>query len=401
MRARIPLSSATAAIALTALAAVPGHGPIVPDAAKASGPAAAARLGKSAWTGRDGICVSRRWRLGTRYRATGVDEANCRVIGRIGADTRERRFVVAAPRSALRRRRAPVVFFFHGTSGTGEQHWNISRWKELADRRGFIAVFPSSLGYDLKANPGHRKTNVWNSIGQACDLQFQRGIADDVAFVRRIHADLDRTLRLDRRRIYAAGFSNGGQFVHRLAAEAGDIFAAGAAWASVPAEGDDDGAQQCAADRYGRSRHPIPVWNGMGSRDDRFVPRALAGLPQRLRQLPLRPALIEQALPHVFSDASLLYSVASTHSRELSMRQLVGRTALPGYSPVWSPVMAFEPLQGNPWRNRYLFVVLDELPHHYPNARPGRKYRAATSRSLGVTMAELHYRWLLQNPKAR
>lgn len=380
-RCRPPRRTAAAAALLALTAALAGAAP------------AGAVLDQSDWRRGERICVnktSRSWQTGRPYRANSPDKANCRVLPAVGADTRERRFVVSVPQSALDRRRIPVVFFLHGTSGTGERYWNISRWRELAHRRGFVAVFPSSLRYDLK---DEGPTTVWNSIGQACDLKDPTAAADDVAFIRAIYDDLDRRLRLDRRRVYAAGFSNGGQMVHRLAAEAGDIFASAASWAGVPAEG--DGPQQCAHDNYAASPNPIPVWNGMGSKDDRFMP-VIGGRP---RELPLRPRLIERSLRQTFDDAALLYSVVPSRSGELSMRRLVCQPPYRrGSAPVWSPVLVFDAVQGNAAGNQYLFVILDELEHHYPNAwPPGAPHR----KSRNVTMALLQYQWFLDNPKGK
>jgi poly(3-hydroxybutyrate) depolymerase len=287
------------------------------------------------------------------------------------------------------------VFFFHGTGGTGERYWNISRWKELADRHGFIAVFPSALGYDLNTDRDSRPTNVWNTIGQACDLVDPSLIADDVGFVRQIHRDLAARLPVNSRRIYAAGFSNGAQMVHRLSAEAGDIFAAAAGWAGSLAEGTGDGnaggGEQCEHDPYGPSPNPIPVWNGVGSRDDRFT----GALPR----LPLRPGAIERvsSLRQVFDDASLIYSVASTRTSEQPISRLVNVRPVGGYSPRWSPVMEYEALPGNNAGNEYLFVVLDRVAHRYPNAWSGQA--GATRDSQGVTMAALQYEWFRDNPK--
>jgi hypothetical protein len=229
-------------------------------------------------------------------------------------------------------------------------------------------VFPSSLGYDLSTDNDARPSNVWNIIGQSCDLAHPEEAADDVAFVRAIHADLSRQLRLDRRRIFASGFSNGGEFVHRLAAEAGDIFAAAASWAGIPAE-------ECAGDPLVRSRNPIPVWNGMGSRDDRYLGSHA--------ELPLDAAGIQSYFQPMFDAAP-------------SRTELVNPRSVPA-GTVWSPVLKYAALPGNPAGNPYLFVILDELPHKFPNAWPGETVESR--RSQGVTMAALHLQWFVANPR--
>ena len=50
--------------------------------------------------------------------------------------------------------RSPVVFMFHGRSGTGHQFLRISGWREQADAVGLVAVFPTGVRYrDLESRP--------------------------------------------------------------------------------------------------------------------------------------------------------------------------------------------------------------------------------------------------------
>lgn len=347
---------------------------------------AAAKLDMSDWDRR--VCGNdaSTYEVGHKYRAYRA-RANCRTMI-MGTD--ERRFVVVYPPSAKPRTRIPVLFFLHGTGGTGEQYWDQSRFRELAYKEGFVAVFPTSHAYDLNTDGTSNARRVWNIIGQACDLVDHTAGLDDVAFIRAIYEDLDSRLPLNRRRIHVAGFSNGGQMAHRVAAEAGDIFASAAAWAAIPAEGDGAG-NQCAHDPVIASANPIPVWNGMGALDHMYL--------GRLPRLPLKPRLIERAMPYLPRDASALYSVAPTYSDTMPINQLVRVNPVGGHRPAWSPVMVYDPLPGNTAGNRYLFVILDGLGHKYPNAWPGRRFRAVTERSEGVTMAKLQYQYLRDNPK--
>jgi polyhydroxybutyrate depolymerase len=89
---------------------------------------------------------------------------------------------------------------------------------ELADREGFIAVYPngsSGLGGRLL---------TWNAgicCGPAAAIRV-----DDVGFVKALLEDLGRRVALDAERIYATGLSNGSMMAYRLAAEAASRFAA-------------------------------------------------------------------------------------------------------------------------------------------------------------------------------
>ena len=94
----------------------------------------------------------------------------------------------------------PVVFFFHGSGGTGEG-WldNNSDISRLIDEGKFIGIFPD--GYDKR----------WNVSGETN--------ADDVEFVSLIIGDLDGSGLFDVNKIYGVGISNGAGLVNRIAKE--------------------------------------------------------------------------------------------------------------------------------------------------------------------------------------
>ena len=164
---------------------------------------------------------------GTGY-AAGV---NCRTAELDGVD---RHYLVYVPRD--RPARPPVVFMFHGSSGTGQQFLNTSGWREQADREGLIAVFPTGLRYRV-LDSGRRVTK-WNdySLAGEVDLNelppgYPEGSpmpANDVGFVDLMMQDLGAGLPIDRRRVYMSGFSNGATFAARVAADRAEHVAAAA-----------------------------------------------------------------------------------------------------------------------------------------------------------------------------
>jgi polyhydroxybutyrate depolymerase len=99
----------------------------------------------------------------------------------------------------------PVVFSFHGFNSNAEQQERLSQFSPLADRDGFIAVYPE--GVDSR----------WRFMGRSdADVLFTRAIIEKLA--------ADRPI--DRRRVYATGISNGAQMAWRLACDRPDVFAA-------------------------------------------------------------------------------------------------------------------------------------------------------------------------------
>ncbi len=111
----------------------------------------------------------------------------------------------------------PVVFFFHGHGGKMEaagpktslhQHWPEA-----------IVVYPQGLNTPGVVNDPEGKKPGWQHVpGQLGDR--------DLKFVDAMLASFRREARIDDRRIYATGGSNGGSMVYLLWAARPDVFAA-------------------------------------------------------------------------------------------------------------------------------------------------------------------------------
>jgi len=158
---------------------------------------------------------------------------NCRAVM---VDAYPRFYVVYVPHTAKLRpgEPAPVVFMFHGSTGTAGQFLRISGWREKAEETGLIAVFPQGLSYFV-IESGHLSTK-WNAYALAggVDLAIRPPgyppsapwPADDVSFTGKMLDDVQGNRALDERRAYASGFSNGGSFCFRVAVEMSDRIAA-------------------------------------------------------------------------------------------------------------------------------------------------------------------------------
>jgi polyhydroxybutyrate depolymerase len=98
----------------------------------------------------------------------------------------------------------PLVLGFHGRGGTG-QSWSVTPlWKDKSDSENFIVAFPSAID------------GLWNPGGGYEVLTNNR---DDVEFVSVLIDTLCSFYKIDPTKIYAAGLSNGGHMVYRLADE--------------------------------------------------------------------------------------------------------------------------------------------------------------------------------------
>jgi len=120
----------------------------------------------------------------------------------------ERSYFLVVPSSYRAGTPVPLVLVFHGAGGRGRRMVPHTGFGRLAEREGFVAVFPDGLG------------RRWND---------GRGVAaghDDVGFVRALLDTLGRELSLDSTRVYATGISNGAMFSYRLACDLPGVFAA-------------------------------------------------------------------------------------------------------------------------------------------------------------------------------
>jgi polyhydroxybutyrate depolymerase len=131
---------------------------------------------------------------------------------------------------------APVVLFLHGSGGSGPQiATSPADFQGLADRHGFVAVFPSGV----VGTSSEGVTGGWWNAGQCIDpqprpcellprtpLRSQIAAIDDVAYLSAVIDDVARRHRTDPARVYAWGHSLGGFMAQRLACDLADRIAA-------------------------------------------------------------------------------------------------------------------------------------------------------------------------------
>jgi polyhydroxybutyrate depolymerase len=123
----------------------------------------------------------------------------------------DRHFAVYRPDRPLES--AAAVIMLHGARGSGKRIRRGSGYglDLLADRHGFIVVYPE--GYERH----------WNDCRAAAQYQAKLSNVDDVAFMRELVSFIAAEYAVDRNRVFVAGLSNGGQMAYRLALEAPDL----------------------------------------------------------------------------------------------------------------------------------------------------------------------------------
>lgn len=115
-------------------------------------------------------------------------------------------FVFAAKADTTRP--SALLIVLHGGRGSARGAAERFGFNEVAGSAGAIVVYPEGLDHQ------------WND-----GRDYFRG-ADDVAFIQAMLAALQRRMRIDRRRLFVAGHSNGGIFANTLACRLPGVFAA-------------------------------------------------------------------------------------------------------------------------------------------------------------------------------
>ena len=115
----------------------------------------------------------------------------------------------------------PLVVAMHGAGGSSQDqspHFN-----EIADKEKFMVAYPQGLPINFAVFGG--TVNGWDASGQE---------NDDVRFIRALVEDANQHHTIDRNRVYACGFSNGGMNAYAVANTCSDVFAACASISGFP-----------------------------------------------------------------------------------------------------------------------------------------------------------------------
>ena len=149
-------------------------------------------------------------------------------------DNVNRNYLVYIPNSYDSEIDYPLMFLFHGFGGIASEFMNTADMRDLAESKNFIVVYPQGL--DLASTGSH-----WNCSNPSAD---NKSDVDDIGFIENL---IDQLLIdypvIDNKRIYAAGYSNGGFMSYYLACNSNKFAAIG----SVAGTMLDDSYQNCNA----------------------------------------------------------------------------------------------------------------------------------------------------------
>jgi polyhydroxybutyrate depolymerase len=121
---------------------------------------------------------------------------------------------------------SPLFILLHGYGASGFVQELLFQLRPQADAHGFLYAFP-----DGTVDGGGKR--FWNATDACCN--FDGSTVDDVAYLSGLVDEIGQHYKVDPKRVYFLGHSNGGFMSHRLACDRADLVAgvaslAGATW---------------------------------------------------------------------------------------------------------------------------------------------------------------------------
>lgn len=120
-------------------------------------------------------------------------------------------YILHLPKGYTKTKRYPLVVNYHGLGSEAMKHQHYCQMDKVADKEGFIAVYPQSSHQGWNAGLGFRS--------------YING-PDDIAYLKKLLDTLEAAFSIDKTRIYTTGVSLGGSFNYRIACEMSDRIAA-------------------------------------------------------------------------------------------------------------------------------------------------------------------------------
>lgn len=166
-----------------------------------------------------------------------------------------RDYQIYIPPAFDKARPTPLLIVLHGRTSNAQRMADLTSFNSRADQYGFVVVYPEGIH------------NQWNYLHGISGFTEQ---PNDSEFLLKIVAAVENKYRIDSKRVYVTGISNGGFMTQRLACYAPDKFAAFASvaaggYAAMPVECVNQGPVNMLY-MHGTADKKVP-WQGLGVTD--------------------------------------------------------------------------------------------------------------------------------------
>lgn len=160
-------------------------------------------------------------------------------------DGNEREYELYIPSSYSENSLSPLMFNFHGGSDFTYDQIQQSDMRYLADENNFILVYPQA-----HPDPNDGGSTNWIHKGDTDH--------DDIYFIDALISELSAQYQIDLERVYACGYSLGGEFVYELLCRLSNKIAAGVVVARTMGQYQ---YETCSP------QHPTPIMTILGTED--------------------------------------------------------------------------------------------------------------------------------------
>ena len=134
-----------------------------------------------------------------------------RTNGSILTSGETRRYLLYVPETIDPSQPVSLVITFHGFAQWPANQANVSQWNKLAEKEGFIVVYPSGTNFPKR----------WRTSPEQGE-----GMTKDITFISDLIDQLLQEYNIDPKRVYANGLSNGGGMSLALGCELSERIAA-------------------------------------------------------------------------------------------------------------------------------------------------------------------------------
>ena len=135
-------------------------------------------------------------------------------------DGLKRGYIVHVPPGYDGVTRVPVVIMLHGGGGKARGAMAETGWSAKADKENFLVVYPEGVARNPERHASFLfNPQTWNDGSGRENLAAAQKKIDDVGFLNAMLDDMGTRLRMDPRRIYVTGFSNGASMAFRAGRE--------------------------------------------------------------------------------------------------------------------------------------------------------------------------------------
>ncbi len=203
---------------------------------------------------------------------------------RLTFDGMARDFRLHVPPAALGGKPLPLVLNLHGATQNAQLEEITSSMDPSADRGGYLVAYPDGtrISKVLVPDPVAKEAQYGWNAGECCGLPSIKHI-NDVGFLLKVISTIASRTRVNLRRVYVTGMSNGGMMAYAMAAEASAHVAAISSVSGQVELPAVHPTRPVPTLEFHSVDDPIAMWTGVPNANPRLRLSVMEGIAQWVR----------------------------------------------------------------------------------------------------------------------